>query len=233
MGTIVFKANIFFSLVKLFHGGTGNWQTLIRAASTLLPLLVRHLQTSTATQGTMSSRSTFEQQHRYSLYFEYEFLSRFLLGSFLSVDIFSGVSTRSRLLVDLDHKYLLERRDVCLEHLGGCKIWVIVLILEILQLDIWKREATRTQTLSIVELVRRGHVIERRLQEELVNIDHHTSLAAFIGHSFGLSTSIEITKVFAFSAMTYLQVVISGAHPKLPEYVLPEYFISYNEVCNH
>lgn len=215
MSSVVFNANTF--MLKLFHGGTENWRIHLRAANTLIPALVGQVQKSTMIQRTIHSGSRHEQHHETLLHSEYDSAIRFLLSSFLSMDIVSCASTRSSLSLELDHKLMLERDGICLENLNGCKKWVLVLILEISQLDTWKKLADKTQKLSIVDLVKRGGQIEKRLREELANIETSASTTAFLDNSSEMVTSTEITKIFALSAITYLHVVTSGAHPELPE----------------
>ncbi|KAH6675756.1 fungal-specific transcription factor domain-containing protein [Halenospora varia] len=205
---------------ELFRGGTENWQIHLRAASTLIPALVRLVQMASIAQVPINSGRRNEQQHKKLLHSEDDSAIRFLLGSFISMDIISCASTRSSPFLELDHKLILERAGIELENLNGCKNWIMVLTFEISQLDTWRRKADKTQSLSLRDLVKRGGQIEERLQEKLANIENEPSIGVSIGNTSGIvsmSASTEITKIFALSATTYLHVVISGAHPELPE----------------
>lgn len=100
----------------------------------------------------------------------------------------------------------------------------MIFIFEISLLNNWKKEAEKARKLSITELAKRGHEIERRLQKKLAAID--STLSPWTGTSLGNAsetvlapTSIEITRIFALTAMTYLHVTVSGTHPELPEIV--------------
>lgn len=145
---------------------------------------------------------------------------KFLLGSFISLDILSCASTRSAPLLELDHILALEGSGTHLENLTGCENWAMILILKISRLDDWKRTAEQAHKLSMVELVERGAHIERSLREGLDSMEAMPSLGTSLGTLSGSllpSPHIESTKIFALAAMTYLHVVISGAHPELPE----------------
>ena len=142
---------------------------------------------------------------------EDDFVTGFLIGSFLSIDIISCASTRSSPVLELDHKFLLERAGIDLEALTGCRNWAMIFIFEISLLDKWKKEAEKAYKLSFVELTKRGGQIAAHLREKLADIDNNTSGIV------PASASSEITKIFGLSAMTYLYVVISGAYPELPE----------------
>jgi hypothetical protein len=185
------------------------------AASTLVPALAQTKMAS-ITQG---SDHEYERQKRI-LHSEDDAAIRFLLGSFISFDIISCASTRSSSFLKLDHKLTLERAGIRLEILTGCRNWAMILIFEISLLDDWKREAEKAHKLSIVELAKRGGQIEKRLQEKLADIDDTCPTGTSSGNAYGMfstSTHTEITKIFALSAMIYLHVVMSGAHPELPE----------------
>jgi len=143
--------------------------------------------------------------------------AKVLLGSFICLDIIASASTRSPPSFDLDHKYLLNTFHISLESLFGCGTRVMILILDIVYLDNWKKEAEKFHQLSLVELVKRGARIEESLRQELVAMKSEHSLES---HNSTLSTAqTDITSIFALSALTYLHVVISGAHPELPEIV--------------
>jgi hypothetical protein len=185
------------------------------AASTLVPALAQ-AQMASITPG--SDRGN-ERQKRI-LHSEDDAAISFLLGSFISFDIISCASTRSSSFLELDHKLTLERAGIRLETLMGCRNWAMILIFEISLLDDWKKEAEKAHKLSIIELAKRGGQIEERLREKLADIDDTPPTGTSLGNTYGMfsaSTHTEITKIFALSAMIYLHVVMSGAHPELPE----------------
>jgi len=193
----------------------------LRTAAILVPILVQ-AQMASIIQGPADSGRRNEQQDEELLCSEDNSAISFLLGSFISIDIISCASIRSSPFLKLDHNLLLERGSIHLEDLIGCQNWVIILISEISLLDTWKKEAEKTQKLSIGELAKRGRQIEQRLREKLADIENTPSIRASSGNlseMLSASTCTEITKIFALSAITYLHVVISGAHPELPEII--------------
>ena len=154
---------------------------------------------------------------------------KFLLGSFISLDIMAAASTRCRPILGIDHSLVVEKLEIDLNNITACENWVIILILEISRLDTWKSEAEANHKLSIVELARRGHEIRERLRRPLADIDLRQRLSEIdIPSSTKFSPKdlsklqtrrnhLETTKIFALSAVTYLNVVLSGANPDLPE----------------
>jgi hypothetical protein len=98
----------------------------------------------------------------------------------------------------------------------------MILIFEISLLDTWKKEEENAHKLSIAELAKRGSQIEERLRGELANIENTLTKGASSRNTSEVLLTVpstEITKIYALSAMTYLHVVISGAHPELPEII--------------
>ena len=157
--------------------------------------------------------------HKITLHSEDESAIKFLLGSIISIDIISCASIRSSHFLELDHKIILESTGIYLENFTGCRNWAIVFIFEISQLDRWKRRAENNHQLSVTELAKRGSQIKASIEERLVTMGENsmgTSLNSSPG-ALSASTHIQITRIFAFAAMTYLHVVVSGAYPELPE----------------
>lgn len=132
------------------------------------------------------------------------------------MDIISCASTRSSPFLQLNHIFLLERAEIGLEYLTGCMNWAMVFILEISLLDTWRREAEKAHKLSIVELTNRGSQIEERLRGRLANIENQPSTGISLERTLE-PPCVQITRIFALSALTYLHVVISGPYPELPE----------------
>jgi C6 transcription factor Pro1 len=175
------------------------------AATTLVPALVQVRMVS-ITPGSISSGHENGRQDERILHSEDDSAIKFLLGSFISIDIIPCASTSLSPFLQLDHKLMLERADIYLENLTGCSNWAIIFIFEITLLDKWKKESEEAHKLSIVELAKRGGQIEERLQERLADIEKKSSIRASSGDTFGTlpaTTYTEITKIFALSAMTY------------------------------
>lgn len=205
---------------KIFGDGIGNWQIHLGASATLvLALAQAWIAPVTPCWEDLPIGHENSPEDESIINTEYNAAIPFLLGFFISIDILSCASTRSSHFLELDHKFILERSGIRLENLTGCENWAIVFIFEISLLDKWKRDLETTHQLNIIELGKRGSQIEERLQQRLASINE-CLIGSFSGYTSGLFptyTCTEITRVFAFSAMTYLHVVISGDNPELPE----------------
>ena len=146
-----------------------------------------------------------------------------LLSTFIVFDILACASTRSTPSLELDHKVVLNALAMDLERLFGYATWLLVLLLEVVLLDNWKKEAEKDRKLSMVELVQRGAKIESLLQQKLRDLDATFPLGSHQLENSGTTstdftaTQTEITRIFALSVLTYLHVVVSGPYPNLPE----------------
>ena len=212
---LIFKASFSISLtfnLKLFTGGRENWGVHLGAVASLVPSLV-----SAHMASIMSNPDRLDRLQRHEIFYSKDDTAvRFLLGSFIWFDIISGAFTRSSHFLDIDHKAILDKAEIQLESIMGCRNWAMVLILEISLLDEWKQQAEKVQKLSITELAKRGVQIEEGLRENLVELEKNYSQKA---SSSMQSIQSDITRIFALSALTYLHVVMSGALPELPEII--------------
>ncbi|THC93891.1 hypothetical protein EYZ11_006643 [Aspergillus tanneri] len=201
---------------KLFAGGTRNWQPLLRAAAGLIPELVQARMSLAGADANYAN----DQQYRRTLSPEDDCATNVLLGSFISFDIISSASTRRTPFLDIDHGQALSNLGISLESITGCRNAIMALIYEISALDRWKEESQAAHRLSIIDLAERGRQIEERLRQELADMDDMPLTGPSLWNHSGIQTAPsnhEISKLFALSAVIYLHVVISGAHPELPE----------------
>jgi hypothetical protein len=169
---------------------------------------------------TPTPESRSQESDEANLSHEVESAINLLLGSFVSFDIISCASIGSTPFLEINHLFVLATLGINMESLTGCRNPVMALIFEISLLDRWKREAQNARKLSIVDLAKRGGQIEERLRQELAHIDNVSTTQLLSSNSSGISqapTRTEFNKIFILSAITYLHVVISGAHPELPE----------------
>lgn len=114
---------------------------------------------------------------------------------------------------------------VFLDKIMGCENWAMLLIMDIAFLDDWKQNLQISAQLSMRELVTRATHIERRLEDGIR--DNSSRLSQLTNHSMPsiLDTGVQepphlillITRIFACSALVYLDVVVSGAYPEMPE----------------
>jgi hypothetical protein len=206
---------------KVFNGATGDWRIHLHPVATLVPILVRVLPITPESSDSSSSEDEHGGQDMRSLSTEDNAAIKFLLGAFIWLDILSCVSTGSKPFLSLEHGFVLESGGIRLEELVGCENWAAILVFDISVLDNWKRELERSHKLSIAELAKRGALIEERLKEKLAetSIQEPIPMGDFSRKAmrFLRSSTTDITKIFALSALTYLHVVISGSHPELPE----------------
>ena len=209
-----------FQRFQLFAGGTKNWQWLLRMAANLIPALVqaRIPLTIPDATGPAYSRGQSDEPGPSP---EDRRAADFLLGSFISLDIIAAASTRRAPFLEIDHVQALDRLEIPLENLVGCRNSIMALICEVSALDRWKKESEGARKLSIIDLAKRGGQLEERLRQELASLEKmpvaEPSLwgpSAIPGAS---STHPGISKAFGLAAIAYLHVVISGAHPELPE----------------
>lgn len=114
---------------------------------------------------------------------------------------------------------------ISLDKIMGCENWAMLLIMDIAFLDNWKRNLQISNQLSMRELVTRAAHIERRLEDGIRQ--NSSRLSQLTNHSSPsiLDTGVQepthlillITRIFACSALVYLDVVVSGAYPETME----------------
>jgi hypothetical protein len=114
---------------------------------------------------------------------------------------------------------------VFLDKIMGCENWAMLLIMDIAFLDDWKQTLQISAQLSMRELVTRATHIEQRLEDgirdtsrrlnQLTNRNNHSILDTGVQEPTHLI--LLITRIFACSALVYLDVVVSGAYPEMPE----------------
>jgi C6 transcription factor Pro1 len=101
--------------------------------------------------------------------------------------------------------------------LTGCKNWAMVIIRGITILDEWKKESHKRGKLSLRELATLAASIEDIL---------HKGVAIMLRQSISGQSdpcciqslgSRAVTHIFACSTLVYHHVVLSAAHPELPE----------------
>ncbi|KAL3421436.1 hypothetical protein PVAG01_07881 [Phlyctema vagabunda] len=205
---------------QLFTGGTGNWQQHLCVAGPLIPPLVQSVAKSAGATSSGVDYGIKQQQQKYeesSMESRDDMEMQVALGSFIWFDIMASASTRSAPSFKLDHQRILDIFRIKLECLFGCSNRVLELILDIVYLDSWKKEVEKTRQLSMIELVKRGAKIEENLRQYIEGLEVTSSLELRNDSRNMSAAQTEITRIFALSAQAYLHVVISGAHPELPE----------------
>ncbi|KAM0329527.1 hypothetical protein ACHAQA_004836 [Verticillium albo-atrum] len=140
-----------------------------------------------------------------------------------------------------------DRRLIQFEQLFGCQTWVIHLVGEIASLDNWKKDNKRAGSLSMTQLVSRAAPIEHALRAGIACLDGQCTRTAGLGlgeygdlphpqhhkpscrvytdfswsqrvDTLPLHTMVPVhTKIWAYAALTYLSIVVSGWQPSCPE----------------
>ncbi|EAW21019.1 fungal specific transcription factor domain-containing protein [Aspergillus fischeri NRRL 181] len=194
------------------------WEVLLREAARLIPgLLEARTPLKPKPAG---SDHTNPPHHIETLSPDDHCATGVLLGSFISLDIIASASTRRPPFLNIDHAQVLRNPCISLESIIGCSNSVMALIFEISSLDRWKEESQAIRKLSIIDLAERGRQIEERLRQELADMDTLPETSpSLLNRSKVLSVPADpdVNRLFALSALIYLHVVISGAHPELPE----------------
>ncbi|GFF55172.1 hypothetical protein IFM46972_10202 [Aspergillus udagawae] len=204
---------------ELFAGGRGNWQVLLREAARLIPGLLE-ARTPLTKPNLAGSNCTNLPHHIETHSLDDHCATGVLLGSFISLDIIASASTRRPPFLNIDHAQALRNPCISLESIMGCSNSVMALIFEISSLDRWKEESQAVRKLSIIDLAERGRHIEERLRQELVDMDTLPETGPSLLNRSGVLSAPanpEVNRLFTLSALIYLHVVISGAHPELPE----------------
>jgi hypothetical protein len=146
-----------------------------------------------------------------------------VLGVFVALDILSSASTRTPSLLKANYQHCLSERNIQTDHLIGCDPSVICRISEISALDVWKEECKAAHSLSIMELSKRARGIEAALEDFIdrnaldTQTDIPTLKTTIPTPSSSKFNSRFVSEIFAMSAITYLHVAVSGAHPDLTE----------------
>lgn len=192
----------------MFKGDARNWRIHLSAAAVLIPDIKR--EERAAEFANLSS--------------EYQSALFFFSGVIGWYDILS-CSTTGRPPFSNCECINTALGYVFLDKLMGCENWAMLVIMDIAFLDNWKQKLQISARLSMRELVTRATHIERRLEDGIRDIP--SRLRQLTNHSTPsiLDTGVQepsrlillITRIFACSALVYLDIVVSGAYPEMPE----------------
>ncbi|GKZ19208.1 hypothetical protein AbraIFM66951_008042 [Aspergillus brasiliensis] len=206
---------------EIFAGGTKNWQWLLRLSGNLIPAFMRTRMSSTLhdASGQICPNAPLDN---HSPSPEDDCTTKLLLGSFVSLDIIASASTRRGPFLDIDHVHVLDHLGIPLESLMGCRNSIMALISEVSALDRWKKESEVARKLSIIELAQRGGQLEERLRRELADLEQLSPPGPCSAWGSSATPGASrahpgISRAFGLGAIAYLHVVLSGAHPELPE----------------
>ena len=137
--------------------------------------------------------------------FEYMGALQFLTNILAMYGIFSCISLGPARATFAEYRYLLDQESMIqMDQVIGCKNWVLSAILEVGELDKWKREEMKYHRLSLKDLRNRSMAIEGLIESGL----RESSMSALVD---------TITKIYATSTLTYMHTVVSGLNPNLWE----------------
>jgi hypothetical protein len=220
--------------MKLLRGGVDSWQIHLSAAASLVPTMISHLTPHACLSqypnwSSTSALDRFKHANTSTAPDERppvgdDIACDFFVGTFIWFDIISCASNNSSPYLPASYKYL-ESHNIQLHKVMGCENMVMILIAQISELSTWKTSQQGAERLSTEELISRGAEIERKLHCALEDINRRTNSPdvyseASPGQKIGIPPSnlnLLITRIFAFSALTYLYCTISSANPSVPK----------------
>lgn len=157
---------------------------------------------------------------------------RFFAGLLLFIDIISSTALEQPPRLRAFHDNLLggshssQYGPIELDTIVGCQNWVLVAIGDIAALDAWKKAATRSGTLSVVDLVRRSESISQVLDHGLSQLgavrttpsrtfyNTEEEYYGIVEHEGAFqSLHLNNTRVWVLAATIYLSIVVSGWQP--------------------
>jgi C6 transcription factor Pro1 len=226
------RCDMAHALTQVSKGDVDNWQKHLLAA----PDLHVFLRTYCIPQLLLSNPGTFSRFHNSSS--PSDDSSSLSFVDHAAMEFFSGVIIWFDILGSASMGLRPQYADICAAALGdqdskvqlqdlmGCENWAMTTIREIAVLEDWKRQMEKDSVFSVRELVRRAGSIEQRLEagvaaviERLSQYSSHRGLGKK-NLSDTSSTSLvvsSITQTFACASRVYLNVLISGPNPNLPE----------------
>ncbi|OBT67210.1 hypothetical protein VE03_02777 [Pseudogymnoascus sp. 23342-1-I1] len=196
--------------LEIFKGDARNWRMHLSAAAVLIPDIKR--------EGRVAEYASLSPAYQSALFF--------FSGMVGWYDILSCSTTGAQPFsncecIDAALGYIF------LDEIMGCENWAMLLIMDIAFLNDWKQNLQISAQLSMRELVTRATHIERRLEDGIRDNPSRLSQSTNHGIPSILRTGVQepkpthhillITRIFACSALVYLNVVVSGAYPEIPE----------------
>ncbi|KAL2832476.1 fungal-specific transcription factor domain-containing protein [Aspergillus cavernicola] len=217
-----------------------DWRMHFDAAIVLFEQIVQPTGTIASLLNLMGQTLSFPKSDGVSFLTTDQAAFRFFSAILLVADVTSSTALVQPPRLRKYHGGLLSNnldfgRDAALqlEEFIGCQNWVLLLIGEIAALDAWKKNMKIRRTLAMTQLMKRAAVIEQELQDGLsrLNSDSHTQWSKPVKqfdmfapmnssnhhHSGPLNTTKTVTRIWAYAARMYLQIVLSGWQIATPE----------------
>ncbi|KAJ8064253.1 hypothetical protein OCU04_006600 [Sclerotinia nivalis] len=222
---------------ELFHGGVGNWQVHLRAASELI--LILHEVSNGGIPGpetllTSSQCFNYPNAHSPESTTTGSTVSRdsaaldFFTGAIIWMDALSCVSTGSHPWLSEFHNRLLSAKKsdssksdhkIQLTSIMGCENWVLIMISEIAWLGTWRKKHEEDETMNFKEqlIITEQNIRSRLESKNLETLEELTALRAIHRGSppyyhtdlYNKHTTYVVTHIFACAALIYLQMVVT------------------------
>ena len=197
----------------LFSGGKGQWQTFLDAACTYSLSILNDPRFGGARRVLLLCSESLRFIIKTSMWFDV-LASATLVREprFLGVirELF-GPQTAF-----FDDEPVVPVAEYSMMSVMGCENHIVLALAEIASLASWKEERVIAHSLSVNELVRRGHRIEEILKKPSSQPDEF-NITLDAGEKQRAQQRRLTSEVFRASAHVYLHSVVSGDFPRCPE----------------
>ncbi|KAJ4317228.1 hypothetical protein N0V84_007447 [Fusarium piperis] len=150
---------------------------------------------------------------------------RFFSAAVITTDIISSTTLGQLPRLGGHHERVLGSREkphLNLKHIVGCENWVFLSIVDIVELDLWKKKAKRAGSFSLMDLMQRAGKITQDLDNGLASSSGSRNGQYAYGED-GIFSMFNvhgekpfddsITRIWANASRLYLLVVLSGWQP--------------------
>ncbi|KAI8933693.1 hypothetical protein NX059_009411 [Plenodomus lindquistii] len=198
---------------SLLHGDKVDWTSHLRAGTSLIAPWITQAWPETNSR----SHKSPEESSR-----------DFFISSIIRIDILSAINQESA--PGLSHNYKELFKSTCqkfyLEAVGGCNNWVFEALLDVYLLRDWKRRMRAAGLLSLWELTSKANTIQVDLEKRMAsNMTLLSKSKEDLKQQKDRSLQsgqchydiYVINHTFACAVSMLLEVIVSGAYPRLPE----------------
>jgi hypothetical protein len=198
---------------QLLHGDKIDWTSHLRAGTSLIAPWIAQARPETNS----GSHKSPEESSR-----------DFFFSSIIRIDILSAINQDSA--PGLSHNYKELFKSTCqkyfLEAVCGCNNWVFEVLLDVYLLRDWKRKTRAAGLLSLWELTSKANTIqvdlEKRMASNMIllhkskeNLEQQKDRTLQSGQCH--YDIYVLNHTFACAVSVLLEVIVSGAYPRLPE----------------
>ncbi|KAI9148936.1 ustiloxin B cluster transcription factor ustR [Paramyrothecium foliicola] len=202
-----------FIYSSFLHAGKVNWDSHLRAGTSLLaPWIAQE-----STEVIQELQKTPENSSR-----------EFFAASILRFDILSAITKGSTPVLSQSYQTILKSTNspILLETVCGCQNWVFDILIDVYGLRDWKKGNRSAGLLSLWELTSKANTIKTELERRTTcNLMLMNKIKQEMELRKDDNTSSKhqqydicvVTHNFASAVSVLLEVIVSGAHPQLPE----------------